>query len=136
MDQTFVNGHFFLGWAYEQKGDTQSAIAEFEKVLQLADASFFLAALGHVYASSGQRDEAARVLEQLKERQSRAHVSPYDFTILYAALGEREQAFACLEQAFHARSEALVWLKVDPRLDTLRTDPRFIDIQRRVGLAL
>jgi serine/threonine protein kinase/TolB-like protein/Tfp pilus assembly protein PilF len=136
MDQSFVNGHFFLGWAYEQKGDTERAIAEFQQVLQLADASFFLAALGHVYASSGQTDEAARVLEQLKERQSRAHVSPYDFTILYAAMGEREQAFACLEQAFETRSEALVWLKVDPRLDTLRTDPRFIDIQRRVGLAL
>lgn len=136
MDQSFINGHFFLGWAYEQKGDAERAIAEFQKVLQLSDAPFFRAALGHAYASAGQREEAARVLEELQERQKHGHVSPYDFTIIYTALGERERAFECLEKAFETRSEALVWLKVDPRLDQIRTDPRFIDIQRRVGLAL
>jgi serine/threonine protein kinase/TolB-like protein/Tfp pilus assembly protein PilF len=136
MDGSFLNGHFFLGWAYEQKGDTERAIAEFQKVLQLDDAPFIRAALGHVYAASGQRAEAERVLDELKERQKLAHVSLYDFTIIYAALGERERAFECLEEAFENRSEALVWLKVDPRLDAIRTDPRFINIQRRVGLAL
>ncbi|HEX8142822.1 MAG TPA: protein kinase [Pyrinomonadaceae bacterium] len=136
MDQSFINGHFFLGWAYEQKGDAARAIEEFRMVLRLDDAPFILAALGHVYASSGQREEAGRVLEELKERQQRAHVSPYDFTIIHAALGDKESAFECLEKAFETRSEALVWLKVDPRLDAIRTDPRFISIQRRVGLAL
>jgi tetratricopeptide (TPR) repeat protein len=105
-------------------------------VLELEDAPFILAALGHVYAASGRREEAERVLDQLRERQKQSHVSPYDFTIIYTALGERERAFESLEQAFENRSEALVWLKVDPRLDPIRTDPRFIHIQRRVGLAL
>ncbi|HEY6189038.1 MAG TPA: protein kinase [Pyrinomonadaceae bacterium] len=136
MDQSFINGHFFLGWAYEQKGDAGKAIEEFQKVLQIDDAPFYLAALGHAYASSGQRAEAERVLAELKERQQRTHVSPYDFTIIYTAVGERDLAFACLEKAFETRSEALVWLKVDPRLDQIRTDPRFISIQRKVGLAL
>jgi tetratricopeptide (TPR) repeat protein len=136
MDQSFINGHFFLGWAYEQKGEAEKAIEEFQKVLQIDDAPLYLAALGHVYASSGRRAEAERVLAELKERQQHAHVSPYDFTIIYTAVGERDLAFECLEKAFEARSEALVWLKVDPRLDQIRTDPRFISIQRRVGLAL
>jgi TolB-like protein/Flp pilus assembly protein TadD len=136
IDQSFINGHFFLGWAYEQKGDTERAIAEFQKVLQLDDAPFILAALGHVYAASGQREEAERVLDELKRRQKLSHVSLYDFTIIYTALSEKERAFECLEKAFENRSEALVWLKVDPRLDAIRTDPRFINIQRRVGLSL
>ncbi|HEX8138834.1 MAG TPA: protein kinase [Pyrinomonadaceae bacterium] len=136
MDQNFTTGHFFLGWAYEQKGEAETAIGEFQKVLELEDAPFILAALGHVYAASGRREEAERVLDALRERQKQSHVSPYDFTIIYTALGERERAFECLEQAFENRSEALVWLKVDPRLDPIRTDPRFIHIQRRVGLAL
>jgi serine/threonine protein kinase/TolB-like protein/Tfp pilus assembly protein PilF len=136
MDQSFITGHFFLGWAYEQKGETETAIAEFQKVMQLEDAPFIRAALGHVYAASGRRAEAERVLDELQARQKLSHVSPYDFTIIYTALGERERAFECLEQAFENRSEALVWLKVDPRLDAIRTDPRFISIQRRVGLAL
>ncbi|HYY58940.1 MAG TPA: tetratricopeptide repeat protein, partial [Pyrinomonadaceae bacterium] len=137
MDQSFTNGHFFLGWAYEQKGDAERAVAEFKKVIQLDEAPFYMAALGHAYAASGRREEAERVLDELKERQRQGtHVSPYDFTIIYTALGERELAFEALERAFENRSEALVWLKVDPRLDPIRTDPRFISIQRRVGLAL
>jgi tetratricopeptide (TPR) repeat protein len=136
LDQSFTNGHFFLGWAYEQKGDAERAIAEFQQVIRLDDAPLYMAALGHVYAASGRREEALGVLDQLRERQQHAHVSPYDFTIIHTALGEREQAFECLEKAFENRSEALVWLKVDPRLDSIRTDPRFINIQRRVGLAL
>jgi hypothetical protein len=70
----------------------------------------------------------------LTEASGRRHVSSYDFTILYAALGDQDHAFSCLEQAYESRSEALVWLKVDPRLDSLRADARFMDLLERVGL--
>jgi len=95
-----------------------------------------MAALGHTFVMAGRRDEAQRVLEEMKQMAASRHVSPYHFAIIHAALGNRDEAFEELEQSYRARSEALVWLKVDPRLDMLRTDPRFIDLQRRVGLPL
>ena len=64
------------------------------------------------------------------------HVSPYHFAIVHTALGETDEAFARLEEAYAMRSEALVWLKVDPRLDPLRSDPRFIGLLQRVGLPI
>ncbi|MDT4952719.1 MAG: eukaryotic-like serine/threonine-protein kinase [Acidobacteriota bacterium] len=136
MDPNFIWTHFFMGWAYEQKGNYEGAIAEFKKARQLDDSPLILAALGHTYVMAERRDEALRVLAEMKELAERRHVSSYHFAIIHAALGERDEAFEWLEKTYEARSEALVWLKVDPRLDTLRTDPRFIDLQRRVGLSL
>ncbi|MDT5059729.1 MAG: eukaryotic-like serine/threonine-protein kinase [Acidobacteriota bacterium] len=136
MDPNFIWAHFFMGWAYEQKGNYEGAVAEFQKARQLDDSPLILAALGHTYVMAGRRDEALRVLAEMKELAERRHVSSYHFAIIHAALGERDEAFEWLEKTYEARSEALVWLKVDPRLDTLRTDPRFIDLQRRVGLSL
>jgi tetratricopeptide (TPR) repeat protein len=136
MDPNFIWTHFFMGWAYEQKGNYEGAIAEFQKARQLDDSPLILAALGHTYVMAERRDEALRVLAEMKDLAERRHVSSYHFAIIHAALGERDEAFEWLEKTYEARSEALVWLKVDPRLDTLRTDPRFIDLQRRVGLSL
>jgi serine/threonine protein kinase/TolB-like protein/Tfp pilus assembly protein PilF len=136
MDPNFIWTHFFMGWAYEQKGNYEGAIVEFQKAAQLDDSLLILAALGHTYVMAGRRDEALRVLAEMKDLAERRHVSSYHFAIIHAALGSKEEAFEWLEKTYEARSEALVWLKVDPRLDTLRTDPRFIDLQRRVGLSL
>jgi len=85
---------------------------------------------------AGRREEAQGVLAEMKQMAASRHVSPYHFAIIHAALGHRDEAFKELEESFRARSEALVWLKVDPRLDSIRTDPRFIDLQRRVNLPL
>jgi adenylate cyclase len=136
MDPNFIWTHFFMGWAHEQRGDYEEAVKEFQKTAQLDDSPLILAALGHTYALSGRRDEALRVLAEMKEMQERSHVSSYHFAIIHAALGDRDEALRWLEKSYLAREEALVWLKVDPRLDTLRTDARFIDLQRRVGLPL
>jgi serine/threonine protein kinase/TolB-like protein/Tfp pilus assembly protein PilF len=136
MDPNFIWTHFFMGWAYEQKGDYEKAIAEFQRSARLDDSPLILAALGHTYVVSGRRDEALGVLQEMKEQSERRHVSSYHFAIIHAALNEKDEALAFLEKSLVAREEALVWLKVDPRLDTLRTDPRFIDLQRRVGLPL
>jgi serine/threonine protein kinase/TolB-like protein/Tfp pilus assembly protein PilF len=136
MDPNSVWTRFFMGWAREQKGDYAQAIEEYKRAAQLDDAPLILAALGHTFVMAGRRDEAQRVLEEMKQMAASRHVSPYHFAIIHAALGNRDEAFAGLEESYRARSEALVWLKVDPRLDTFRTDPRFIDLQRRVGLPL
>ncbi len=136
MDPNFIWTHFFMGWAEEQRGNYAAAVSEFQKTAQLDDSPLILAALGHTYAVSGERDKALQVLEEMKELQKSCHVSSYHFAILHAALGNKDEALEWLGKSYNAREEALVWLKVDPRLDTLRTDPRFIALQRRVGLPL
>lgn len=136
MDPNFIWTHFFMGWAYEQQGSYDDAIREYQRAAQLDDSLLILAALGHTYVMAGRRDEALSVLAEMKDLATRRHVSSYHFAIIHAALGNRDEAFEWLEKSYDAREEALVWLKVDPRLDALRTDPRFIDLQRRVGLPL
>jgi eukaryotic-like serine/threonine-protein kinase len=136
MEPNSVWTRFFMGWAREQKGDYAEAIEDYQRAAQLDDSPLIMAALGHTYVMAGRRDEALHVLEEMKQLAATRHVSSYHFTVLHAALGEKDEAFAWLEKSYSAREEALVWLKVDPRLDTIRTDPRFIDLQRRVGLPL
>jgi tetratricopeptide (TPR) repeat protein len=136
MDPNSIWTRFFMGWAHEQKGDYEEAIRQYQRAAQLDDSPLIMAALGHTYVMSGRRDEALRVLEEMQQLSRSRHVSSYHFAIINAALSEHDEAFRWLEKSYAAREEALVWLKVDPRLDALRTDARFINLQQRVGLPL
>ena len=123
-----------LGWAYEQQGKYSDAIAELNQAYRLNDGPQVLASLGHAFAVSGQRIEAQKALTDLQETAKRRYVSPYDLATIYAGLGEKEQALASLEKAYEDRSGWLaLWLKVDPKFDILRSDPRFHDLLRRIG---
>ena len=73
------------------------------------------------------------MLDQLEELSKSRYVSPYDRATVYAGLGEKDQAIAWLEKAYQERSDGLVFLKVEPKFDGLRSDPRFADLLRRVG---
>lgn len=124
-----------LGQAYEQKGMYDEAIAEFVKARELSgDGPDALASLGHAYAVSGQREQALKVIYRLKELSTSKYVPSYFVAIVYSGLGERDQALEWLEKAYEERSSWLGEIQVDPRLDGLRSDPRFEDIARRVGL--
>lgn len=135
MDPNFILAHHRLGLVYEQKGKYEEAIAEFRQVVNLAPGKpLGIAALAHAYALSGKRAEAQRTLAELLEISKQRYVSPVSIALIYAALGEIDQAFAWLEKADQGHDGILVRLKVDPRFDSLRSDPRFIDLVRRVGL--
>ena len=136
MDKNFIWARFFIGWADEQQGLIDKAITEYQRALDVENAMVIKAALGHAYAIGGREEEARAVLTESQEATDGKHLSPYDYAIIHTALDEKEKAFACLEQAYDNRSEALVWLKVDPRLDPLRADPQFINLMQRVGLPL
>src|SRR5207244_11599458 len=120
---------------YEQKGKYDEAIAEFRQVLNLsAGKPLGIAALAHAYALSGKRAEAQRTLAELQEVSKQRSVSSASIALIYIALGDKDQAFAWLEKADKERDGILARLKVDPRFDSLRSDPRFADLVRRVGL--
>jgi len=135
MDPSFAFAHVCLGQAYEQKGMFEEAISEFQKGITFSGGSTYaLAGLGHAYAMAGKRDEAQSVLNQLKDLSKQKYVSAYDIAAIYTGLGEKEQAFAWLEMAYEERSHLLTYLKVEPTLDPLRSDPHFADLLRRVGI--
>lgn len=128
--------HFNIGLAYEQKVMYEEAIAEIQKAKTPSegDESIRVASLGHIYAVLGKRDKARKVIEELKEQSKRRYLHPYLIALIYTGLSERDQAFKYLEQGYQDRSFFMTYLKVDPRLDSLRSDPRFTDLLRRVGL--
>lgn len=93
--------------------------------------------LGYAYAVAGKRDEAQKILDELKElsKQPQRYVSPFDLTIIYMGLGDKDQAFVWLEKTYEERPDILQHIKVSPRYDSLRSDPRFTDLVRRMKLA-
>jgi len=135
MDPNFALPRMVLGQAYEQKGSWQQAIAELQRAASVShDSPPMLGALGHVYAVAGKRAEAERILGQLMEKSRKRYVSPFYVAIIYTGLGENEKAMDWLEKAYLDRSNAVLFLKVDPELDSLRSNPRFQALLHRLAL--
>ena len=127
--------YLYLVPAYERKGMFEEAVEELQKAITLSGSSTPLVALlGYVYAVSGRSDKTDEMLGELKERAKEGYVPPYYFALIYAGLDQKGQAFEWLEKAYDERSSFLVWLNVDPVFDNLRSDPRFTDLLRRIGL--
>src|SRR5207245_11493239 len=91
--------------------------------------------LGYVYSVMGKREEAQKILNDLKEVAKQRYVSPHSFALIYIGLGDKDQGFAYLEKAFEERPDSLNFIKVSPQFDSLRSDPRFTDLLRRMKLA-
>lgn len=131
----FVPGHRDLGQVYEANRMYPRAISELRRAVELSGgAPIDVAALGHIYAVSGHRAEARKALDRLGELAKQRYVSNYGRALIWAGLGDNDRAMEWLEGAFQERSAWMMKLKVDPRLDPLRGDARFIDLVRRVGL--
>ena len=135
LDPNFGRTHLYLGEIYVQKRMYEEAIAEFQKAAQLSGELWAKVELAHAYAAAGRRGEAEKILDDLRDQPEPSNVSPYQMAIIYAGLGEKDRAFELLEKAYEQRNHGLVELKVEPMLDSLRSDPRFADLQRRVGLS-
>jgi DNA-binding winged helix-turn-helix (wHTH) protein/TolB-like protein/cytochrome c-type biogenesis protein CcmH/NrfG len=136
MHPNFDQAHLLLGQVYEQRGMFQEAISEFQKAMDLSEGSpGSIASLGHAYAASGRRRDALKVLQDIQDLAKRREVSPFWLAMVYVGVGNQNLALDCLEKAYQSREGALRNIKVDPRLDSLRLNPRFEDLLRRVGLA-
>jgi TolB-like protein/DNA-binding winged helix-turn-helix (wHTH) protein/Tfp pilus assembly protein PilF len=136
LEPDSIWAHTGLGWAYEQKQMYRDARAEFEKALRLSNRSddTTLASLGKVLGESGRKQDARNILQELRDRGKRRYVSQYLVALVQVGLGNRDQAIGSLEQAYSDRDQWMIYLNVDPGWDDLRSDHRFQDLLRRVGL--
>ncbi len=124
-----------LGWSYEQKSMVRQAIAEFAKAdSEWKGGSIPLAGLAHAYAIAGETKKARETLQKLLDTSKKAYVPAYDIAAVYAGLGDSDLAFTWLSKAFDERSGFLVYIKCDHRFDALRSDPRFLELLRKMNV--
>jgi TolB-like protein/DNA-binding winged helix-turn-helix (wHTH) protein/tetratricopeptide (TPR) repeat protein len=130
-----IGAHNTLGFTYASKGMYEQAINEYREVIRIqGETTSVQCYLGHALAMSGKRDEAQGILTRLKT--AKKYVSPTELAVLYVGLGDNDGAIASLEKAYAAHDLQLATLKIEPGFDRLRSDSRFQDIVRRVGLPL
>jgi tetratricopeptide (TPR) repeat protein len=123
------------GFAYWHLGDLYLVQDRLDEAIQAFERSGFRWRLGYAYGVAGRREEALAILAELEEKSERGHyVSPFHRAAIYSGLGEKDRAFEWLEQAYLEKTPWLVWYRVDHTLDPLRSDPRYLDLGRRLGL--
>jgi TolB-like protein/DNA-binding winged helix-turn-helix (wHTH) protein/Flp pilus assembly protein TadD len=133
MDSNFAIGHYELGQALTQKHMYDQAIAEFQRAIELSGHSgAFDSNLGYAYAVSGQKEEAIKIINDLEARHPENHSVDADIALIYVGLDDRDEAISRLNKAFDARFKASILRR--PAFDPLRSDPRFQDLLRRMGL--
>jgi tetratricopeptide (TPR) repeat protein len=133
LDPHLPNALWWQGLSYAGMRDFSRSIDSLAKGASMSDAPLFSALLGHVYGLAGERTKARRVLDELTSLSRQTYISPVDFAVVYAGLGEADSMFYWLEQAYQtraARIHELQWMY----FDSFRSDPRYANLMRRVGL--
>jgi serine/threonine protein kinase/Tfp pilus assembly protein PilF len=135
LDPGFWIAHNDMGWAYLKQRRYEEATAEFQKAVDSSGrASVTLGNLGHCYGVTGRRTESLRLAKELEERYARSEAIGFFIATVYAGLGDKDQAFAWLEKDFQQRSGQLPFIVWWPNFDSLRSDSRYADLVRRMGL--
>ena len=135
LDPNYALAHWYRGLAYEQKQMYPEALREMGKAKDLLPGNLAVQSdIGHVYAVSGDKAAAERVIAGLKEESGGRYVNQYELALIYVGLGQNEKAFESLDRAFREHCDQLIYLQIDSRLDSIRSDSRFIDLVRRVGI--
>ena len=136
MDPTFLRAHFGLGLSLVHQKRYDEAITELQKAVELSGGGAAqLGALGYAYAVANRRAEALEIVAKLMERSKEHYVPPAMVATVFSGLGDKDQAMIWLEKAIEEHDPWLTGLKVDPMFDSLRSDPRFVDLLHRVGLS-
>jgi TolB-like protein/DNA-binding winged helix-turn-helix (wHTH) protein len=137
LDPMYVNALWWEGLAYAGKGDFPTSIASLTKAAGMNDGPLFRALLGHVYGRAGNRAKALGILDELTimRMAKQRFVSPMDFAIVYAGMGDAKLTFQWLEAAYQSRDSRIHELR-SMEFDSVRQDPRYADLMRRIGLPL
>ena len=126
---------WFFGLAYEQLGQIDRALEELQIAVKMSgEVTFAAAALGHLYGKIGKAQEARAVFDELQLRGEQGYVPAYDKALVCVGLGLTDPALDFLAAAYAERSGWMTYLKVDPRLDPLRSDARFVELMQRIHL--
>src|SRR5262249_13788577 len=127
LDASFFPTHFYLGLAYQQKGQFAEAERELEQARNLSNNSTLMTAnLGGVFAFCGKQDEARQILSELEQTGHAKYVPQCFVAAIHVGLHDNDRAFSCLNKACEERSTQLLHcLLADARFDALRTDARF-----------
>jgi eukaryotic-like serine/threonine-protein kinase len=135
LEPTFPESHFLLSKAYWTKGLYPEAISEAQKAASYSGRTpRFVAGIGYALAAAGKRAEAHNIIDELARSSKSSNVSPSYIAGIYSTLGERDQAFEWLEKAYQVRDDQLTRIMVDPVFGSIRSDPRYADLLRRMGL--
>jgi tetratricopeptide (TPR) repeat protein len=132
-DPNFLTSKLILGHIYEEKAMYPEAIAAFQDSVRLSKDDVVISSLGNALAVAGKKKDALRALDDLQRISKERHVSPYSYALLYVGLRDKDRAFEWLERAYAERSPKVVYLKVEPQLDVLRSDPRFDNLTKKMG---
>jgi tetratricopeptide (TPR) repeat protein len=136
LDPTFLFSHVWLTNAYGMKALYEESVEEIKKALAFdKDMTYALGHLGWVYGMMDKKDEASKVLNQLDELSKKKYVSPWHKMLIYLGLGDMDKAFEYCEKSYSERDSAFIMtIKIGPWYDSLRSDPRFYALMKRMGL--
>lgn len=132
------SGNHLLAEAYIAKGMYEEGVAEMRKVVALDNSPERwdkLPLLAYAYAVAGHRDEALKILDEQEKLAKRGYISPYNFAIIYTGLGDKDRAFEWLEKCYEQRTRLVYRIKSRPMFDPLRSDPRYVELLRKMNLA-
>jgi TolB-like protein/Tfp pilus assembly protein PilF len=135
MNSKFAGAHAWLGRTYQAKKMYPEAIAEWRESLNsIPNWTVALAGIGNIYGEEGKKAEALKMLDTLNSLSTKQFVTSYGIALVYTGVGDKDKTFEWLNNAYEERSNWLVWLKHDPRWKSIRSDKRYADLIRKVGL--
>ena len=135
LDPNYGLAHWYLGLVYAQKGMYVDALRELGTARDFLKSNLNVDAdIARVRGISGHRSEAEEAIARLKEESARRHVNPYQIALIYIGLGRTDEAFDCLDRSVRERSDMLVYLKTDFRLNPIRSDSRFQELEQKMGI--
>ena len=133
MDPEFPILHLYLAYIYIQKNMYKEALAELQKEKSLQN-GFLEPHFGIVYNLMGRRDKSQKILDELVARSEKEYISPYGLALLHFALGENDMGFSYLDKAYDTHDGWMSQIKIDFLLDSVRSDPRFKKILKKINL--